>query len=140
MRRKTKLVVGTACALALFVGLSVTTMGFSTEYVEPTQLVEGDEYDDQAVKLEGRAVDVSGDIDGVEFDMVDQNHSVPVIYDGEMPETMSDGRQVVAEGVYDGETLSADDLVVRAHEGEGDGEHPGDVSGDGYDDRQEYDG
>jgi len=114
-------------------------MGFTTEYVEPTQLVETDDYDDQAVKLEGRAVDVSGDIDGVSFEMVDENHSVPVFYDGEMPETMSDGRQVVAEGVYDGESLAADDLVVRAHEGEG--EHPGNHSDsdDGYyDDRNEY--
>ena len=139
MRRKTKLVVGVVSSLALFVVLSVTTMGFTTEYVTPTQLADDDGYDGEHVKLEGRALNVTEDGGLITFAVVDRNSSVDVVYDGGMPETLSDGRQVVAEGVYDGGgngtgTVDAKDLVVRAHEGE----HPENYSMDG--DRYGYEG
>lgn len=117
MDRKVKLVVGTVGVGVLLAILAFTSLGATAEFVTPTDLADTDEYDDDVVKLEGRAVDIT-DADEITFDVVDENHTVAVSYDGEMPETMSEGRLVVAEGVYDGGTVDANDLTVRAHEGE----------------------
>jgi len=121
MDRKVKLLVGGVGIAVLLAILVTTTMGSAAEFVTPTELAETDDYDEEYVQLEGRAIDLADD-DQITFDVLDENHTVPVGYDGEMPETMSEGRIVVAEGHYtDGEVV-ADDLTVRAHEGE----HPGD--------------
>lgn len=127
MERRTKALVGGIGIAVLLAILASTTMGATAEFVTPTDLAETDEHDDDLVKLEGRVLDLRDD-DAITFDVVDENRSKAVVYDGEMPETMAEGRLVVAEGRYDGETLYADDLTVRAHEGE----HP-----DEYD--EEYD-
>ncbi|THE64731.1 cytochrome c maturation protein CcmE [Salinadaptatus halalkaliphilus] len=134
MDRKTKVVVGGIGIVVLLAILATTTMGSAAEFVTPTDLVETDDHEDDLVKLEGRVVDLE-DGDDLEFDVVDENHTVAVSYDGERPETMSEGRLVVAEGHYDGDQLTADDLTVRAHEGE----HPDDANESSYD-HPDYDG
>lgn len=131
MDRKVKLLVGGVGIGILLAILAITSFGATAEFVTPTDLAENDDYEGQVVKLEGRAVDID-DRDQITFDVVDANHTIQVTYDGTMPETMSEGRLVVAEGVYDGEAVDAEDLTIRAHEGEG--EHP-----DGYN-KSEYDG
>lgn len=134
MERKVKLLVGGAGVVVLFLLFSVTTMGSTTEFVSPTDLEASDDYDGEYVKLEGRALDVTEDDGEITFDVIDPNATVPVVYDDERPETLSDGRRVVAEGRYDGSTLEAGDLTIRAHEGE----HPENYSkGDRY---EEYPG
>ena len=50
--------------------------------------------------------------------MTDENHTVPVVYEGTLPDTLQDGRVVVAKGQFDGDRLVANKLSVRAHEGE----------------------
>jgi len=74
--------------------------------------------------------------DRITFDVADENHTKAVVYDGEMPETMSKGRLVVAEGQFDGETVHATSLTVRAHEGEDAApeghDHDYNGTGDGY--------
>lgn len=130
MDRKVKLLVGGVGIGVLLAILAITSFGATAEFVTPTDLAENDDYEDQVVKLEGRAVDIEND-DQITFDVVDANHTVQVTYDGTMPETMSEGRMVVAEGVYDGETVDAEDLTIRAHEGEG--EHPGGYNKTDYD-------
>lgn len=117
MDRKVKLVVGTVGVGVLLAILAFTSLGATAEFVTPTDLADTGEYDGEVVKLEGRAVDIA-DEDEITFDIVDENHTVSVTYDGEMPETMSEGRLVVAEGVYDGSTVDATDLTIRAHDGE----------------------
>lgn len=139
MDRKVKVLVGGVGIAVLLAILATTTMGSATQFVAPTDLVETDDHDDEVVKLEGRAIDLTDD-ERITFTVVDENHSVAVSYDGEMPETMSDGREVVAEGYYDGDHVEASDLTVRAHEGE----HPDDAGAnesqfDGeYDDYEGY--
>ncbi|ARS90951.1 cytochrome c maturation protein CcmE [Natrarchaeobaculum aegyptiacum] len=144
MDRKVKVLVGGVGIAVLLAILATTTMGSATEFVTPTDLVETDDHDDEVVKLEGRAIDLADD-EEITFTVVDENHSTSVSYDGEMPETMSDGREVVAEGYYDGEHVEASDLTVRAHEGE----HPDDAGAnetqfggeyDEYDAYDEYEG
>lgn len=117
MDRKTKGIVGGVGIVVLLAILASTTMGATAEFVTPTDLAETDAHDDDLVKLEGRVVDLRSDGE-IRFDVVDENHTKSVVYGGEMPETMSEGRLVVADGRFDGETLRADDLTVRAHEGE----------------------
>lgn len=118
MDRKVKLVVGTVGVSVLLSILAFTSLGATAEFVKPTDLADTDEYDGDVVKLEGRAVGIT-DGDAITFDVADDNHTVSVRYDGEMPETMSEGRLVVAEGVYDEGSVNANDLTIRAHEGEG---------------------
>lgn len=130
MDRKVKLLVGGVGVAVLLAILGLTSLGASAEFVEPTDLAETDAYDGEAVQLEGRAVDIDEDGE-LTFDIVDENHSVAVRYDGQTPETMSEGRLVVAEGVFDGTEVTAEELTIRAHEGEG--EHPEGYNKSGYD-------
>ncbi|EMA30050.1 cytochrome c-type biogenesis protein [Halobiforma nitratireducens JCM 10879] len=115
--------VGGVGIVVLLAILATTTMGSAAQFVTPTDLAESDEHDDTVVKLEGQAVGVD-DSGPITFDVADGNYTKSVTYDGEMPETMSDGRVVVAEGHFDGDELEADDLTVRAHEGEHPEDHP----------------
>ena len=131
MDRRTKVLVGGVGIAVLLAILATTTMGSAPEFVSPTDLAETDDHDDELVKLEGRVVGLEAG-DQLSFEVADENHTKPVTYDGEMPETMSEGRLVVAEGYYDGGSLEADDLTIRAHEGE----HPDDADSSAYD---EYD-
>ncbi|WP_336133917.1 cytochrome c maturation protein CcmE [Natronomonas amylolytica] len=117
MDRRTKGVVGGVGIAVLLAILASTTMGATAEFVTPTNLTETDSYDGELVKLEGRVVDLQSD-DEITFGVADGNHTVSVTYDGDMPETMAEGRLVVAEGRYDGEHVEAESLTVRAHEGE----------------------
>ena len=50
--------------------------------------------------------------------MTDDNESVRVTYDKPLPDTMQNGRIVVAKGEYRDGTVVAKELSVRAHEGE----------------------
>lgn len=118
MRTKSKLLAGGVTIPVLFAVLAVTTLGGATEFVEPTDLSGTDEYDGKRVNLEGVVTNLSEGNDSIAFDVADKNASIPVVYDGQMPETMSEGRTVVAKGQYNGTVVIASDLSVRAHEGE----------------------
>lgn len=118
MRTKAKLLVGGVCIPILFAVLAVTTLGGAAEFVTPTDVEKSAEYDGQRVSLEGVVTNLSDGSERIEFDVADENASVPVVYDGQMPETMAEGRTVVAKGQYDGSVVRAEDLSVRAHEGE----------------------
>ncbi|ELY45940.1 cytochrome c maturation protein CcmE domain-containing protein [Natronorubrum bangense] len=141
MNRKVKLIVGSVGIGVLITILALTTMGSAAEFVTPTDLTESDEHEGDFVKLEGN-VQALEDGDPIEFDVTDGNYSVGVVYDGGMPETMSEGRVVVAEGHFDGAELEASDLTVRAHEGEHPDDHPdtgthNESHNDSYDDGYE---
>jgi cytochrome c-type biogenesis protein CcmE len=116
MNKKTKLLVGGAGIAVLLVVLGTTTIGATAEFVTPTDLAATEEHDGDLVKLEGRVADLE-DGSEITFRVADANESYPVVYGGEMPETMAEGRVVVAKGRFDGERVDANDLTVRAHEG-----------------------
>lgn len=115
MQRKTKLVVA-AVGILLLSGLLVTTSTASTQFVTPTELSEGS-YEGQRVNLEGVVADLHTADGRLEFAVTDGNASVPVVYEKTRPETMSEGRVVVAKGVYEDGRIVARQLSVRAHEG-----------------------
>jgi len=102
--------------LALLGVLGATSMNASAAFVSPTQLSE-DEYDGEWVNLEGSVQGLETDGDTATFEVTDGNHSATVVYDGTLPDTMGEGRIVVAKGQVEGDRLVAKQLSVRAHEG-----------------------
>jgi len=115
VQRKTKLVVA-GVGIALLFGLLTTTSTATTQFVSPTELDEGAHEGDR-VNLEGRVANLSTTGERITFAVTDGNTSVPVVYEKTMPETMTEGRIVVAKGVYEDGQLRARQLSVRAHEG-----------------------
>jgi cytochrome c-type biogenesis protein CcmE len=119
VRRKNKLLVTTVGILVLLATLGVTSMNASAAFVSPTQISESEgTYQDDWVNLEGVATDLDAEGQTITFAVTDGNHTVPVVYEGTVPDTLQDGRVVVAKGRYDGGELVANKLSVRAHEGE----------------------
>ncbi|AQL42569.1 hypothetical protein BV210_07540 [Halorientalis sp. IM1011] len=115
MQRKTKLGIAIV-GILLLSGLLVTTSTASAQFVTPTELDEGS-HEGQRVNLEGVVTDLHTADGRLEFAVTDGNASVPVVYEKTQPETMNEGRVVVAKGVYEDGRLEARQLSVRAHEG-----------------------
>ncbi|GAA0289374.1 cytochrome c maturation protein CcmE (plasmid) [Halobacterium noricense] len=124
VRRKNKLLVAGVGILVLLGVLGVTTMSASTEFVTPTALSEDNNYEGDWVNLEGTVQNLDTSGERTTFAVADGNHSIPVTYEGTLPDTMQEGRIVVAKGRYADGSLTAQQLSVRAHEGE---ERPDDV-------------
>jgi cytochrome c-type biogenesis protein CcmE len=116
VRRKNKLIFVGVGIVVLLGGLGATTMSASTEFVSPTELEEGD-YQGEWVNLEGAVADLQTEGERTAFEVSDGNESVRVVYDEPLPETMQNGRIVVAKGEYRDGTVVANELSVRAHEG-----------------------
>ncbi|WP_458185600.1 cytochrome c maturation protein CcmE domain-containing protein [Haladaptatus sp. NG-WS-4] len=120
MKRKNKLLFGGIGILLLLSVLAATTMNATTTFVTPTDVRDG-QYEGEWVNLEGRVTDLQTSDGRVTFRVVDNNTSVAVEYEKQLPETMQNGRVVVAKGVVEDGKLEARELSVRAHEG---GERP----------------
>ena len=116
MRRKNKLLVTTVGVLVLLGVLGATSMNASAAFVSPTQLSEKN-YDGEWVNLEGSVDDLETQGRTTTFEVTDGNHSMRVVYEGTLPDTMAENRIVVAKGRVEGERLVAKQLSVRAHEG-----------------------
>jgi len=117
VRRKNKLIFVGVGIVVLLGGLGATTMSASTEFVSPTELEEGN-YQGEWVNLEGAVTNLSTDGEQATFHVADDNESVRVTYDKPLPDTMQNGRIVVAKGEHRDGTVVANELSVRAHEGE----------------------
>lgn len=116
MRRKNKLVIVGVGILVLLGGLGATTMSATTQFVTPTKLDDGG-YQGEWVNLEGSVKNLQTEGQRATFDVSDGNTSVRVVYENPLPDTLQNGRIVVAKGVYEDGKLVADKLSVRAHEG-----------------------
>lgn len=123
MRRKNKLLFGGVGILLLVVVLGSTTMSATTQFVSPTELREGD-HAGEWVNLEGAVTDLDASGGTIRFDVTDGNESVPVVFDDTRPETLQNGRIVIAKGSYEDGRLVAKKLSVRAHEGSENGGRP----------------
>ncbi|MDY6775762.1 MAG: cytochrome c maturation protein CcmE [Halobacteria archaeon] len=116
MRRRKKLIFGGTGMAVLLLVLTATTMGITTRFVTPTD-VSQENLDGERINLEGRVTAMNDSGETLRFEVFDENASVPVVYDGTTPETMGNGRIVVAKGVYEDGRVEAQKLSVRAHEG-----------------------
>ncbi|WP_440007361.1 cytochrome c maturation protein CcmE domain-containing protein [Halomicrococcus sp. SG-WS-1] len=117
MKRKNKFLFGGVGILVLLLVLGVTTMNATTTFVTPAEAESGT-YDGEWVNLEGQVTDLQRANGRITFQVTENDSSVPVVYEGTMPETMQNGRIVVAKGALRDGKLKAQDLSVRAHEGE----------------------
>jgi cytochrome c-type biogenesis protein CcmE len=120
VRRKTKLVVSGVGIALLVAVLATTTMSATTQFVTPTSLQSGD-YGGDWVNLEGIVDDLETEGRQAQFEVTDENATVTVVYEGTLPETMANGRVVVAKGKVRDGRLVANQLSVRAHEGSDNG-------------------
>lgn len=116
MRRKNKLLLVGVGILVLLGALGATTISATTEFVTPTDLAEEDRRGDW-VNLEGAVDNLETNGNRATFEVDDGNASIPVVYEGTLPDTLENDRIVVAKGTYRDGKLVADQLSVRAHEG-----------------------
>lgn len=100
-KRKIRLVVALSTAVLLAVALIYTSFSASTEAKEPSQLLgatPGTSYE-----MTGRVVkgSVRRDGDGITFRVVDRDgggKSLPVTYDGTVPDPFRGGREIILTG------------------------------------------
>src|SRR3954453_3000793 len=96
-KKKIRLVVALAAALALATALIYTSFSASTEASKPSQLREGHSYE-----VTGKVVDSSVRHSGDEllFRIRDRDGTAsgPVRYAGEVPDPFREGREVIVKG------------------------------------------
>lgn len=91
------LLVAAIGGLAAWAFLSPGALAY---YKTPTEIAQGGSFVDDTVRVGGRLVAGSLRRDGslVRFTVTDGKSSVPVVFDGEVPDTLKEGTDAIAEG------------------------------------------
>jgi cytochrome c-type biogenesis protein CcmE len=115
-KRTIRLVLALSVAVLLAGALVYTSFGASTQASTPSQLVAsaqaGRSYE-LTGKVVARSVDRAGD--GLRFAVRDRNGeaSLPVVYEGVVPDPFREGREVIVSGrVEDGTFVAERDSLV----------------------------
>jgi cytochrome c-type biogenesis protein CcmE len=118
-RRARWLAGGTLIALGL-AGLAAWALlapGAVSYYSTPSEIrLEAAASPDRTFRLGGRVAAGSLDRDGavVSFAVTDGGDTIPVVYRGEVPDTLKEGTDVIAEGTLDGRgTLRATNVLAK---------------------------
>jgi len=116
--RRAKWVTGISLIVAGIVGLAawaVTSPDAVAYYKTPSELSDGDAVAGRNVRVGGRVVDGSLERAGthVSFVISDGRNEVPVTYSGEVPDTLKDGTDAIAEGRIVGGTLVAKRIQAK---------------------------
>ena len=117
-KRKLRLVVALSAALILAGVLVYTSFSASTEASTPSQLVASAE-SGRSYELTGKVVrdSVERDGDRLRFKIRDRDGtaSVPVVYEGVVPDPFREGREVIVSGELEHGTFIAerDSLVTK---------------------------
>lgn len=115
-KRKIRLVVALCAAVLLAAALVYTSFSASTETRQPSELIgagPGESYE-----VTGRVVDGSVEREGTKLrfeiaDREDPTASVPVRYEGTVPDPFREGREViVAGGLRDGTLVAERDSLI----------------------------
>ena len=117
-KRTIRLVVALGAAVLLASGLVYTSFNASSEARQPSELADatpGQNYEMTGKVVRGSIVDLGER--GIEFEVRDRKgtESIPVTYDGVVPDPFRDGREIiirgtVVNGVFEGEP---DTLVTK---------------------------
>ena len=113
-KRKLRLVVALGIAILLASALAYTSFSASSEAAKPSEIEEGRSYE-----LTGKVVDNSIQREGEElrFRVRDRDgtESVPVVYEGVVPDPFREGREVIVSGELERGTFVAerDSLVTK---------------------------
>jgi cytochrome c-type biogenesis protein CcmE len=117
-KRRLRLIVALAAALALAGALVYTSFSGATEASQPSEVLRAGE-EGRSYELTGKVVD--GSIDRgdevLRFRIRDRDgtHSVPVRYTGAVPDPFREGREVIVSGELRGGTFVAerDSLITK---------------------------
>lgn len=106
------LVVAAIGSLAAWAFLSPGALAY---YKTPTDIVAGVGTLDGTVRVGGRLVDGTLERDGslVRFTVTDGKNTVPVVFRGEVPDTLKEGTDVIAEGRVDDGTMRATRIQAK---------------------------
>lgn len=119
-RRRVQIILLAAVALAVATALIGYAMRDGINYFRsPTQLLASPPSPAETFRLGGLVEDgtlVRGAGTQIVFRVTDNGASVPVRYDGVLPDLFGEGEGVVATGKYDGSTFIASEILARHDE------------------------
>src|SRR4051794_38511245 len=119
-QRRLTLIGGALAILALAAGLVLIALNDSIVFFNsPTDLVEKQVKPGQRVRIGGLVKEGSvlrGDQLAVRFEVTDGTSSVPVAYQGLLPDLFREGQGVVAEGALDATGTFRADSVLAKHD------------------------
>ena len=89
-------------------------------YYSPTQMEAGEAPQDRRFRVGGLVVDDSvvrkeGTME-VRFELTDDAHSLPVVYNGILPDLFREGQGIIAHGRLDGGQFVADEILAKHDE------------------------
>jgi cytochrome c-type biogenesis protein CcmE len=108
--RNKKWIVAVSCIVLGLGGLAawaVASPGAVSYYATPSEVLADSETATRNLRLGGRVAELDRNGTLVTFDVTDGHHAVPVSYRGDVPDTLKDATDVIAEG-----HLNADGTLV----------------------------
>ena len=119
MLRKKKFIIGGFILTAALVFLGyIGIMGSVTYYYEVNELLEkADTLGSQTIRVSGNVADDVNreglDMSFTILDLSNDDVSLPVAYNGAVPDTFKVGNQIVVEGKYSASIFEADSIIVK---------------------------
>jgi cytochrome c-type biogenesis protein CcmE len=113
-KRKLRLAVALGAAVCLAAVLAYTSFSASSEAAKPSELVEGRSYEMTGKVVKG-SIERSGEELSFRVRDRDGTASVPVVYQGAVPDPFREGREVIVSGELQEGTFVAerDSLVTK---------------------------
>jgi cytochrome c-type biogenesis protein CcmE len=106
-----KYVIGIALALGVFASITIAQTRY---FLFPSEVSEFASQNARAVNLFGIATDVQiAQPSGVQFLVSDKSVSIPVVYQGQLPNEFEDGNPAIVLGEFDGTVLFANAIIVQ---------------------------
>lgn len=112
--------IGLVAVAAATVLIGTALQSNVSYFYTPVKVLNGEAPNDSIFRLGGMVVEGSLKRDSesirVQFNVTDQVKTVPVIYDGILPDLFSEGRGVVAKGRLDNNGVFVADEVLAKHD------------------------
>ena len=104
--------------LAVAAGLVLTALEDSVVYFYGPPDLMDTPVDARRIRVGGLVVEGSVDIDGTQnrFAVSDGKTAVTILFNGALPDLFREGQGIIAEGIYDGSTFSADSVLAKHDE------------------------
>jgi cytochrome c-type biogenesis protein CcmE len=116
-KRKIRLVVALSAAVLLAAGLVYTSFSASSEARTPSELagVEGGNYELTGTVADGSVEHRGSQLDFVIADRDDPSATIPLTYNGQIPDPFREGREVIVSGTVKNGTFVAekDSLITK---------------------------
>lgn len=123
MKSQHKFLVGGLIIFAVIAALSIEGLQDMTVYFYTPQevLAEPEDFDEKTIRIGALVAPGSVTWDSSKVRLAfqvteDSQHFIPVIYQGVKPDMFREGQGVVVEGKFRGDTLHADQLLVKHSE------------------------